>query len=51
MKRSGYSAGKFVDKVNPLNNIGFYVLLGLRVFVSIEFMKSPSGFLFQDPPQ
>jgi len=23
------SAGKFVDKVNPLKNIGFYVILGL----------------------
>jgi len=23
------SAGKFVDKVNPLNNIGFFVVLGL----------------------
>jgi len=23
------SAGKLVDKVNPLNNLGFYVLLGL----------------------
>jgi len=22
------SAGKIVDKVNPLNNLGFYVLLG-----------------------
>lgn len=37
------SAGKFVDKVNPLNNIGFYVILGLGAFVLIEFMNSPSG--------
>jgi len=31
------SASKLVDKVNPLNNIGFYVVLGLGVFVLIEF--------------
>jgi len=37
------SAGKLFDKVNPLNNIGFYVVLGLGAFVSIEFMNSPSG--------
>jgi len=37
------SAGKFVDKVNPLNNIGFYVILGLGAFVLKEFMNSPSG--------
>jgi len=37
------SAGKFVDKVNLLNNIGFYVVLGLGVFVLIEFMNSLSG--------
>jgi len=36
------SAGKLVDKVNPLNNIGFYVVLGLGVFVLIEFINSPS---------
>jgi len=34
------SAGKFVDKVNPLNNIGFYVILGLGAFVLIDFMNS-----------
>jgi len=33
------SAGKFVDKVNPLNNIGFYVVLGLGVFILVEFMN------------
>jgi len=38
------SAGKFVDKVNCLNNIGFYVVLGLGTFVLVEFMKSSSGF-------
>jgi len=37
------SAGKLVDKVNQLNNIGFYVLLGLGAFVLIEFMNCPSG--------
>jgi len=34
------SAGKLVDKVNPLNNLGFYVLLGLGAFVLIESMNS-----------
>jgi len=24
------SAGKFINKVNPLNNLGFYAILGLR---------------------
>jgi len=37
------SAGKLVDKVNPLNNIGFYVVFGLGVFILVEFMNSPSG--------
>jgi len=37
------SAGKLVDKVNPLNNIGFYVVLGLGVFILVEFMNSSSG--------
>jgi len=38
------SAGKLVDKVNPLTNIGFDVVLGgLGAFVLIEFMNSPSG--------
>jgi len=36
------SAGKFVDKVNPLNNIGFYVVLGLGAFILVELMNSPS---------
>jgi len=37
------SAGKFVDKVNLLNNIGFYVILGLGAFGLVEFMNSSSG--------
>jgi len=37
------SAGKLVDKVNPLNNIGFYVVLGLGVYILVELMNSPSG--------
>jgi len=37
------SAGKLIDKVNPLNNLGFYVLLGLGAIVLVEFMNSPSG--------
>jgi len=27
------SAGKLVDKFNPLKNIGFYVVLGLGVYI------------------
>jgi len=42
------SAGKFVDKVNPLNNIGFYAILGLGVFILVEFMNSPSGVALSD---
>jgi len=37
------SAGKLADKVNPLNNIGFHVILGLGAFVLVEFMNSSSG--------
>jgi len=37
------SAGKFVDKVNPLNNIGFYIVLGLGAFVLVELMNSQTG--------
>jgi len=33
------SAGKLVD---PLNNLGFYLLLGLGAIVLVEFMNSPS---------
>jgi len=29
--------------INPLNNLGFYVLLGLGAFVLVEFMNSSSG--------
>jgi len=34
---------KSTYKVNPLNNIGFYVILGLGAFVLVEFMNSSSG--------
>jgi len=43
MSRVIESAGKFFDKFNPLNNIGFYIVLGLGAFILIEFMNSPSG--------
>jgi hypothetical protein len=32
-----------VDKVNPLNNLGTYLILGIGAFVLIEFMKSPAS--------
>jgi len=37
------SAGELVDKVNPLNNIGFYVILRLGAFILVEFMNISSG--------
>jgi len=41
------SAGKFVYKDNPLNNIGSYVVLGLGVFVLGIHLQE---LLFQDLP-
>jgi len=42
------SAGQFVDKVNSLNNLGNYAILGLEAFILVEFMNSPSGVALSD---
>jgi hypothetical protein len=36
-------ASSAVSSVNPLNSIGFYVMLGLGAFVVVEFLKSPAS--------
>jgi len=39
-------AGKVFDKVNPLNQVGFYVALGLGAFLLIELFNSKAGETF-----
>jgi len=33
-------AGKVFDKVNPLNNFGLYIVLGIGAFVLVELFNS-----------
>jgi len=39
-------AGKVFDKVNPLNQVGFSVALGLGAFLLIELFNSKAGETF-----
>jgi len=39
-------AGKVFNQVNPLNNLGFYVVLGIGTFVLVELFNLKAGKTF-----